>query len=156
MLQQRCALDIRRAIANSAMERAFITRSEPDAREAGRLAREHVRLNPRDGDGRRILAGTLFLCADRTTAEARKALLVEALAAAEAAPGKGPALLAIRGLAKERLAPGNGAEDLAAARRMNPRLHLLGPRPHWLRRARSTSARAQATFLSSPCLSAKY
>ena len=115
-------------LAGFADARAWITRAGPDVTEAEARAREYLAAKPGSSDGRLLLGSVLLLRAELAPAPARAPLLAEALAALEAASrsgATGPVLLALRGRVKERLQTGAGAEDLAAARRMDPRLAVL-------------------------------
>jgi hypothetical protein len=128
LLDSPLAPAVRGELATWAEARAWMTRSGPDVAEAEVRAREYLAVQPGAPDGHRLLGSVLVLRAELASARARGPLLAEALAAVDAAAAAGatgPGFLALRGRVKERLHPGGGADDLAAARRMDPRLVLL-------------------------------
>jgi len=122
----------RRALAQVAVEWAWAGRRPEDAAAAETRARDVVRASPQDAEARAILASALLLRAELAPAADRPPLLAAARKEAEQAVAGGrkdPATLALRGRIEERIAPGGGERDLAAAREMNPRLHLLAGMP---------------------------
>jgi hypothetical protein len=121
---------VRRTLAQLRVELAWVTLAAPDAAVAVERARACILAEPGDSRSQRLLAAAALLQGERSAGSARASLLGQAVEAATRAIDGGQrdaVTLALRGRAREALQAGAGAEDLSAARRMDPRLLLLRP-----------------------------